>query len=633
MENIKIFVTHTPNRNNKYIENSYFNNIVAGADFNTQPTKFLLDNRGDNISSKNKSYCELTTQYWAWKNAEADYYGFCHYRRFFSFSDKKLPITPWGTIEYDFMTEKEIEELQINEDAIEKAIAGYDFIIAEGSDVTTLPTPFKNVYDHYVKATDLHKKDYDLMLEIIDSKYPYLSEAARAYSQGKILYSCNMFIMKKELFKEYNEILFDILQEFEKKADMSNYSREGYRTPGHLGERLTGIFYVYLQHKGGYKLKEMQIALFHDTTLQPMHKYVENAIPLVLAANDYYVPILSTCIQSIIDNVSADRIYDCTILHTNISPAHQNMMKKYLQKDNFIISFINVSENVYGHMLKAKEHITTETFYRFMILELLGDYDKVLYLDADMIIEDDVAKLFDEDLKDNLIGAVHDPDFLGQINIRDLETREYCDEVLQLEHAEDYFQAGVLLVNIKELKKRISVQKLFEMAETGIYKYSDQDILNIICKNRVLYIDMAWNYIYDCNDERYSKIVIHARRDILEEYENARKNPKIIHFAGWKKPWDDPGVEYGERFWLYARRNPFYEMLWNTFIIGHISQSLRDAKVYTDRKRTVKWFVTGAYFTLFPEGSKRRTWVRNKVKPLMGKRVKKYMDVENHTLS
>ena len=179
MSDIKIFVTHTPNRDTMRVNNSLLYNVIAGSDFQTKevPEGVYQDNQGDNISSLNKSYCELTTQYWAWKNMQADYYGFCHYRRFFSFSETKLKETSWGTIEYDYLDQKAMDELAFNEKDMQAYIEKYDFLIAKG--VATSCMNAKSVYDHYKKAPELHIEDIELFLKIIDEKYPYLSETAK----------------------------------------------------------------------------------------------------------------------------------------------------------------------------------------------------------------------------------------------------------------------------------------------------------------------------------------------------------------------------------------------------------------------------------------------------------------------
>ena len=372
-----------------------------------------------------------------------------------------------------------------------------------------------------------------------------------------------MFIMKKEVFHTYSAILFDLLDEFEKRADMSEYSREGYRTTGHLGERITGIYYLYLQKQKKYRLGELQIALIHNAEAEPEIKIdtAKQVVPVVLAANQKYVPILYTCAQSIVEHTSENTNYEIYIFHTDINAESQKVFQKNLTRDNVKFTFVNVSKKVAGYVLQAKQHITTETFYRFLILDILKDYKKVVYLDCDMIICHDVAELYRVDMGENLIAATLDADFAGQCNIKTSDMREYCKETLGIKDVFTYFQAGVLVFNVAEMNKVVTVKKLLEMSDTGIYRFSDQDILNVVCKGRVTYLDMAWNMIFDCDHFRWHEVIRHAPYYILDAYEEARKNPYIIHYAGFMKPWMNPEEDFASEFWKVARRTEYYEIL------------------------------------------------------------------------
>lgn len=616
MSDIKLFVTHTPNRNSKKIQNPLFYNVIAGSCFQTEPVAegMYLDKQGENISKLNKSYCELTTQYWAWKNVKADYYGFCHYRRFFSFSRQTLPESVWGTIEYDFLDDHTIHALKLEEAAIRNYVEQYDFLIAKGVAASSMQSD--TIYNHYKNAPELHIEDIDLFLEIIQEKYPQIYKTALHFFQGSTFYPCNMFIMKKALFDEYSTILFDILQEFMQRTDMSNYSREGYRTPGHLGERLAGIYYLYLKQQGNYRLGETQIALIHNTEDTPkLCCSHANTVPIVLAADQNYVPILYTCVQSIVDHTSSARNYEIYIFHTNITTSSQSDFIRNLQQDNVKITFVNVGSHVAGYRLQAKQHITTETFYRFLILDILKDYPKVVYLDSDMIICNDIAKLYDIDLGTNLIGATLDPDFAGQCNKKDSDMRQYCQNVLHLKDPFQYFQAGTLLLNVKKLREVTSVQELFEMSDTGIYRFSDQDILNIICKGQVTYLDMKWNMLFDCNHSRVKDVIKSAPYYMLDQYEDARKDPYIIHYAGFLKPWMNPEEDFAPSFWSVARKTPYYEILLER-MQHHIASQYNCAPpvITHDQTASDHHFVEAVRKVarhIFPQNTKIRVWAIN----------------------
>jgi hypothetical protein len=100
--NVKIFVSY--HKNCEIIKNEIIIPIQVGASLGNDYLDMIRDNTGDNISIKNSLYSELTAQYWAWENVEADYYGFMHYRRHFIFRDKEIDRDLSEVLMYDYIT-------------------------------------------------------------------------------------------------------------------------------------------------------------------------------------------------------------------------------------------------------------------------------------------------------------------------------------------------------------------------------------------------------------------------------------------------------------------------------------------------------------------------------------------------
>ena len=88
----------------------------------------LMDNTGENISEKNSMYCELTAQYWAWKNLNADYYGFFHYRRYLNFSDRRYREDRWGNVRENILSEEMKEKYGLSDGKIEALVSSYDLV-------------------------------------------------------------------------------------------------------------------------------------------------------------------------------------------------------------------------------------------------------------------------------------------------------------------------------------------------------------------------------------------------------------------------------------------------------------------------------------------------------------------------
>ena len=232
-------------------------------------------------------------------------------------------------------------------------------------------------------------------------------------------------------------------------------------------------------------------------------------------------------------------------------------------KENISIRFARVCEYFDAGKLFVDQHLSVETYYRLIIPEIMPSYHKILYLDCDMVADRDVAELYDLDLKGAIIGAAKDIDVAGQLNLNQNNWQTYATETLGLDSPYDYFQAGVLILDLDGLRKTASSQKMIKLALSQSFRCHDQDVLNIICKNKVTYIPQQWNTLMDWQEPGRSRMQIlkMAPRKLFEEYSAARKQPYLIHYAGYQKPWDVVDCDFAEYFWEYAKLSPYYPML------------------------------------------------------------------------
>lgn len=586
---------------------------AAGAD--TRFTWALHDDEGDNISDFNPMFCELTGQYWAWKNVEADYYGFCHYRRYFDFSEEAHLENAYGEVMEGFIDEKSQDRYKLNDQSIEGVVRQYDVITTEFKDLRDFPNEGGTPYSHYEDASLLHIEDIDLLLQIIGENEPDYEVDAEHFFRGNKSCFCNMYIMKKDIFHGYCNWLFPLLDEFVERRDMRLYSQEALRTPGHLAERLFNIYYIHQMRIGvGWQTKQLQCVHFEfPESRKPLDPAFDGtAIPVVFAADNNYVPQLTTAITSLVANSSPERLYDIVVLTRNIDSRNGNRMFRGVTqgRKNVSLRIYDVSHIVKNYKLEANAHISTETYYRFLIQDILPDYDKVLYLDSDLVVDSDISELYDIDLGDNLLGAVLDADYLGNLNMNDGLRYKYSKETLHMKDPYSYFQAGVLVLNTYAMKKLHSLEEWLQLASEP-YLYNDQDILNSHCEGRVTYLDYSWNVMMDSG--RIDLAIKYAPANVFQAYMDSRSNPKIVHFAGGVKPWDDPTCDFAEIFWRYARETPFYEelltRLTNRQTIGN-ERLFDEAYVYTVNRHAARSAKRKVADFVFPYSSRRREFMK-----------------------
>lgn len=550
-------------------ENSLLKSIQVGTSLASKELEGVRyhDNTGENISDKNRSYCELTAIYWAWKNLDLDYYGLFHYRRYLSFSpdraDNPHPGKAYATVE------QAMPEIALDETLMRETIEKYDLIIPRKDDTKTT-TSDKSIYEQYEHEHNI--ADLDYCVDYINEKYPNIAPFSEVLHTSKA-YFCNMFVMKKELFNDYCEFMFDVLESFEKDNDIASYNPQQYRVTGYLAERLTSIYFHYLQSLGKYRVKELQIAFFENTdpklSLQPVAK--TDNVAVVLAANNFYVPYISTLIHSIAENSSEKYTYDINIFHQDItSDSMRLLVGDFSDNKNINIRFCDMSSRASEYSsLFTKWHFTVETYFRLFIQDVMTGYDKVLYLDGDMIVNDDIANLYEENIDGYLLAACRDVDMIGVYNSNllkgdntiDPKRKNYIDNVLKLKKPFDYFQAGVILFNLVEMRKDFNPKAALKFAASHRWEYLDQDVLNYFTQGRVKYLDLSWNVLYDWEFVRIKNVISKAPLETYLAYMESRKSPKIIHYGGTIKPWQRADSDFADSYWRIAKRSVYYELI------------------------------------------------------------------------
>lgn len=251
-------------------------------------------------------------------------------------------------------------------------------------------------------------------------------------------------------------------------------------------------------------------------------------ITVFFAVDDNYIDFLLITLTSIIDNAKDENYcYQFYVMHNGLCKESKKKLKN-LSSHRFKVLFFNVSGHINSleSRFKVRDYYTLTTYYRLLIPDAFFYIDKALYLDCDIVVLDDLSKLYKQDIGQNLVGAI--PDASVQIVP---EFIEYVETALKIERSK-YFNAGILVMNLKKMRQTHLLRKVFEISKNVVFKIAqDQDLLNVICKDKTYYIDGVWNVM-----------------PIGEKI----SNPSLIHYNLIYKPWKRDDVLYQEHFWRYA---------------------------------------------------------------------------------
>ena len=274
-------------------------------------------------------------------------------------------------------------------------------------------------------------------------------------------------------------------------------------------------------------------------------------IPLVVAFTpNYFVPACVT-IQSILENSSVSDKYVVYCLLTDDLEDNYKELLQILGGGRVQFVYINMTGKLEG--IYVDERYTIAASFRLVLSELLSNLDKVIYLDCDIIVRQNLAALYTAiDLKDNYLAAVFEAPLEHQL--------EYIQS-LGIE-SNNYFNSGFLVMNLDQLRKDGMASKFIEAAKQDGLQFPDQDVLNQLCQSKTLSLSPVYNGIRTFFLPQY-------KSNFLKKYTamdwNIVQTNSNIHYTGGK-PWNIVAVEF-QYWWDYFYKLPI--AIQNLFPINH----------------------------------------------------------------
>lgn len=291
-------------------------------------------------------------------------------------------------------------------------------------------------------------------------------------------------------------------------------------------------------------------------------------ITIYFAINDSYWKQLYVAMTSICKNCkNKDIVFN--IVSSDLATDTKDKIKeitKLKRRGNTRVAFHKVPAEMYDDLNLNISYISRETYYRFVIPEFEKTSDKVIYLDADLVVKGDIYQLWTTELGECYAAGVEDT-YIKDIGYKDR---------IGFKEGDLYVNAGVLLLNVKKIKEENKVSELFRIAKEPPFdiEYQDQDVINIVFKGAIKKLPGEFNYTF---------------RDVICNPPSRLLKACIVHFTGEKKPWD----------YIFESNNPAEIYYWRYLFVTPYRNDLID--FLKDRenlkfllKNRVKWFLRHA---------------------------------------
>ena len=254
-----------------------------------------------------------------------------------------------------------------------------------------------------------------------------------------------------------------------------------------------------------------------------------NSINIVFTTDKEYSPYLKVALKSLILNKNKDSIYNIYILSIDLNKKTQEELKTFKQND-VEINTVPLKVKTLDKIIDKKInffYVSRADLFKFFIPEMFQNFDKILYLDSDILVLKDISEIYNYNLENKIIGVLPE-----KTNFKNEENSKY--------------NCGVILFDIKKCSENNITKKLIQAKNNDKTKrYVTQLAYTkaIDIKNTKA---LPLNYNYLIKDEK----VIDNKDEIL-----------IVHFAGFQKPWYNPDMEFASLWRQYAHLvNPYWKV-------------------------------------------------------------------------
>ncbi len=503
------------------------------------------DDTGDNISLLNREFCEATAMYWAWKNYEKlgnpDYIGFMHYRRHLCFDvDNTEEVQAClGGIFNAKINPEYIRKYRLTENSILGTIQDCDIVTSLKEDVSLVGA--KDVRDIWRINNKLHLEDIDHIIEKLGNLYPEYKDVAQKYLSSSHAYLKNIFILRKQQFIEFCEMLFGVLfacQDLCKKYK----NHQEHRVLSYASEWLFGI-YITKKEMQGNKCLELKRTFVENTDTDTYH--------ILISFDNNYYRHAYVLLNSVFAN-NRDSNFQIHVLYSKLKPKYIDKMTFWVKKLGHRIYFYHVDEKNYDFCpIKKGDKVTIQTYFRLFAANYLPTYvKKLLYLDIDTCCVDSLKSLFETSMADIPVMAVYG---------RASEKRR---ESLGMKPSDKYFQCGVLLLNLEYWRKNGCIEGLskFIRDHHDCLVRWDQDVINGYFRGKIGYLAPKYNLTQPFFDKNaISNPDPFFMQWLIAQKVQACKHPVIIHFTGFDrmKPW-----------WKNSTADPSKRKIWLSYRSG-----------------------------------------------------------------